>query len=291
MSGDHFVSKFLLKRWATNGQMVSYRWDVHRNDVREETKAGIHKHCAIRGLNNLWGVAHDETRMLEAYFTEKIDTPSALVLEKMLRLGARALTPADRMVWAKFLVALPIRTPDVMLQHGHCEAGKALREAEEFGLASPEDHAIANSNIRQNTWKHRRNSPRRVAIDLIEDPSKFGPILEMRWSMRRWTKRVILIGDRPLLVHPQTTRWGIGFPLDHPQCLIALPVAPNAVFFATFDTKGQQKRRDVARGRLANLLNEETIARCADFVFAVDTSMRNFVTPRLSHRFCGVAVA
>jgi hypothetical protein len=240
--GDHYVSKFLLPPWATDGQMVSYSWDPHRKAVREDTRAGLNKHCAIRGLNNLRPVGDNEERSVEDYFTQEIDTPAAVAHRTMLKSGIRALTPTDCQAWARFIVALPVRSPETLLNAAPVEAERALRDVENIGWGSREDHAVANGRIRRDAGKHRHNLPRLVARGLSRDPDKLNRVLEMKWSISRWERRAILIGDRPLITQ-QRTRLPWGIPLDDPQCLIALPISPDAVFVATFDLKSQNKRR------------------------------------------------
>jgi len=116
--------------------MVSYYLDVFKECVVENTKAGIHVHCAVPGLNDFWGVPSAEKRAFERFLTEKIDTPSATRVEKMLRVGVNSLTQADRIVWAKFLVALPLRTPNVLqlLEQIQFKPGHSRRRRSSCGI-------------------------------------------------------------------------------------------------------------------------------------------------------------
>ena len=289
MPNDHFVPQFLLKRWATNGNMVSYHWDAFKERVVENTKAGIRVHCAVPGLNDLWAVPPTAKQAFENYLTTKIDTPSATIVEKMLRVGINSLTQSERIVWAKFLVALPLRTPNVLQLQASAEALKALRKVQNFGHASLAEHAFANMVIKHNTWIYQRNWPRKIARELIDDPDKFRRVCELRWRLRRLRRGRVLIGDRPLLINPQTTPWKLGFPLDNPRCRIALPLAPDAVFFAAFDASVLEQLESMSDESLANRLNEETIAGCDDFVFASDTSLGRFAKSRLTRRFGGMS--
>ena len=70
--------------------MVSYSWDPYRKAVREDIRAGLNKHCAIRGLNNLSQMADNEEQSVEDYFTREIDTPAAVAHRAMLKSGLRA---------------------------------------------------------------------------------------------------------------------------------------------------------------------------------------------------------
>ena len=79
-----------------------------------------------------------------------------------------------------------------------------------------------------------------------------------------------------MLTFPRA-RYPCGIPLDHPLCLIALPIAPDAVFFAS----AKDKVRKMTLSKITLAVNEETIGRSTDAVYAFDTSLRSFVKPRI----------
>jgi hypothetical protein len=265
--------------------MVSYRWDALKERVVEHPQAAVSVHCAISGLNDLRGVPPIAKHAFENYLTAKIDTPSAAIQEKILRTSMNSLTQRDRMVLAKFLIAFPLRNPNVLQLLAPAEAEKARRKVQTLGRGSLEEHLFANLAIRLNAQIYQRNWPRLAAKDLIEDPGYFQKVCEMRWRLRKLRQSRILIGDRPLLVDPKLTRWKGRVPLDNPRCRIALPLAPDAVFFAAYNTSILEQLESMSDERLANMLNEETIANCDYLVFASDTSLRHFAKRRLTLRF------
>ena len=203
-------------------------------------------------------------------------------MEKILAADVGSLTPYERIKWAKFLVALPLRTPEVLRLHGPAEAMKALRTVQELGNASLEEHTWANMVLRSNRRLYQRNWPIKIAMDLIETPEHFCKVFEMRWRLLTLREGSFLIGDRPLLIDPKTTPLSLGFPLDNPRCRIALPLAPEAVFLAAFDESVLEELENLSDQRFANRLNEETIACRANFVFASNTSLAVFVRRRLT---------
>ncbi len=281
MPKDHFVPQFLLREWAPNGNMVSYERNAYSGHVDEKTNAGPGNNCAQKGLNDLLGVPPKQRRVFDDYLTNKIDTPSADAAKKMHHGDIHSLTQTDRVTWAKFLIALPLRTPEVLQWLGPAEALKALRSVESFGSSSPQENAFANTVLRRSQRMYQRNWPRQIAQELIEAPSHFQTVYGMRWQRRSLRDRRLLIGDRPLLIHPKTTGWNIGIPIDSPQCRIALPLAPDAVFLAAFNDSVLEDLEDLSDERLANMLNEETIANRSNKVFASDTSLALFVKKRL----------
>ncbi len=284
MPNYHFVPQFLLRRWANNGNMVSYRLDLRNEEVIED-ETGVRRACAWRGLNDLIGVPLSQKRAFEDFLTDEIDTPAAVISKKILEANVGSLTQYERIKWAKFLVALPLRTLEYLRLLGPAEALKALRTVEQLDGASLEERAWANTVLRQNKRVYQRNWPIRIAMEFIEFAERFDKITEMRWHRRTLREGTLLLGDRPLLVSPKTTRLKLGIPLDNPRLRIALPLAPDVVFLAAFDDCVLEELGDMSDERLANRLNEETVACCANLVFALNSSLATFVRRRFSRVF------
>ena len=107
----------------------------------------------------------------------------------------------------------------------------------------------------------------------------------MTWWLRRWSRPSILIGDRPLLTSPRAP-YPCGIPLDDPSCLIVLPVAPNAVFFASANRKTKDKVRKMPLGKIACIVNEEMILR-STCVFFPRKALGDLVIPRIARKATG----
>jgi hypothetical protein len=65
-----------------------------------------------------------------------------------------------------------------------------------------------------------------------------------------------------------------------------LPIAPNAIFFASANPKTKDKIRKLAPSKIACIVNEETIRR-ASCVYFLDKSLSDFVTPRIEGKATG----
>jgi hypothetical protein len=133
--------------------------------------------------------------------------------------------------------------------------------------------------------KFTRNFPLNAAMDICTDPAKLAKLVRMQWWIRRWPRPAILIGNRPLLTYPRAP-YPCGIPLDNPSLLVALPIAPNAVFFASAGAKTRDKMRNMARGKIASLVNEETIWR-STIAYAIDNSLASFVMPKVEGKATG----
>jgi hypothetical protein len=280
--GHHYVPKFLLRSWASNGQLVSYTWDKHNKRVREDPKAGVNKSCQVKNLNILLGVSREDSGWVETFFANIIDTPASKIHKKMLRHGIAHLTEAERISWAKFLISLPARTPKVLLEYGRSEAEKGL----EYGMASmrapPKMDAAANEEIMRRRPIYLNDWPRRAATEYPLDPSKFNVIAAMEWWVERFDESRLLIGDQPWLVHPYRTRYG-GFPLDNPDLIVGLPIAPTAFFVAASRKEMNVHFLNKEPEVLVTSINDGTISVC-EKVFASDTSMRDFIIPGIMRR-------
>jgi hypothetical protein len=286
MTRHHYVPQFLLRGWGTNGKFYAYHWNEGAKRVIENARASVASACQIRDLNTFFGVSKEQRAFPEVgFFTPIVDTPAADALRVMLASGVRALTPKQRVDWARLLVSFGVRTPETLREMGPAETEKALALVEAAAKGPPEDEANVTKIIKKNLVLFRRNFPLHAAMEISTDPTKLHALDWMTWWIRKWDRDVILIGDRPLLTYPRQ-KYSCGIPLDSRDCLIILPIAPNAVFFGCANPKTQAKMRRMARSRLANLVNQETIFR-ATCVYANDGSQAKFITPRLEGKILG----
>ena len=127
MARHHYVPQFLLRQWATKGRFVSYYSEAASDKVIENTKATVVSACQIFDLNNYFGVRASQRDFPETgFFTPRIDTPAATALQVMLKRGIRALTPAQRIDWARLLISFGVRTPETLRDMGPKETKKAF---------------------------------------------------------------------------------------------------------------------------------------------------------------------
>ena len=286
MARHHYVPQFLLRRWATNGRFVGYYCEAASGRVIENTKATIASACQIPDLNTYFGVHASQRDYPEiGFFTPFIDTPAAMALQVMLKRGVRTLTQEQRADWARLIVSFGVRTPETLREMGPKETKKAFALVEASAKGPPDAERTVSALIQQEMSILERNFPLNIAMDLSTDPNKLATVDAMTWWVRRWPRSAILIGDRPLLTFPRA-QYPCGIPLDHSSCLIALPIAPNAVFFASATPKTKDKARKMAPSKIAFAVNEETIWR-SSCVYASDRSLAAFVIPRVDGKANG----
>jgi Protein of unknown function (DUF4238) len=214
--GHHYVPRFLLKHWATDGRLVSYFFETQSGKVVENRKATVAHACEIANLNVFFGAHVSQRDFPETgFFTPHVDTPAATALRVMLETGVRALTPKQRMDWARLIVSFAVRTPEALREMGPQETKKAFELVEAIAKGPPEDERKVTALIEANIETFKRNFPLNVAMDLSTDPKKLAAVDGMAWWIRRWVRPAILIGDRPVLTFPRM-RHPCGIPLDNP---------------------------------------------------------------------------
>jgi hypothetical protein len=206
-------------------------------------------------------------------------------LDVILKKGIRDLTTQQRVDWARLLVSFGVRTPETLQEMGPLEVTKAFDLLEAAATGPPQDERRVTAVIQGNMQRFKRNFPLHAAMELSVDRKKLCAVEAMTWWTRRWSRPAILIGDRPLLTSPRV-RYPCGIPLDDPTCLIALPIAPNEVFFASASLRTRNKMRKMSTAKIASIVNEETIVR-STCVFFVNKSLSSFVTPRVAGKANG----
>ena len=143
--------------------------------------------------------------------------------------------------------------------------------------------AVVTSIMESRTPEFERNFPLKIAMELASDPTKILSFSAMHWWTRRLDRTDILVGDRPLLAMPRMP-YPCGIPLDRPDCLVILPIAPNTVFFASAGLATRAKTRNMSYGKLTHVINEETIACAKEYVYSLDSSPAAFVKGKLTQK-------
>ena len=250
MAPHQYIPQFLLDRWAFRGRLCSYRWCPDAADVVENPRVLAGSAGVIDDLHAFYGLPSPPLDAPDrGLFARQIDGPAAHALAVMFAQGVPALRPGERKAWARLIVSFAARTPEALRAMGH----------------SP---ATDYSDMLER------------ALERALEPAKVAAVADMHWWLRRFEGRTMLLSDRPLLAQPRMPEPCAIAPGD-PNCLIILPVAPDTVFFATPHPVIRAKARKTPKGKLASFINEETVWRAAEYVYAPDTSMSAFAYDRI----------
>jgi hypothetical protein len=281
MARHHFVPQFVLRGWSVNGRIVSYRWIDGAQKAHQNTQQSVADACQIANLNDYFGLPRDRRDFPEVgFFTPKIDTPASVAYNIVLRDGLSALTAAQCADWAGLLVSFAVRTPETLRTMGPDEWSKAAALVRSTRHQDADGEVVVDQILEAARDQLRRNIPLNVAMDLAADPEKRILLQNMTWWCRSSDRDNVLIGDRPLLATPRMP-YPCGMPLDNPGAFIIMPMDSKTIFFASADPKTKSKIRSMPLSRVINLVNEETIWRATDFVFAKTTELEEFVKERL----------
>jgi hypothetical protein len=277
MQSHHHIPLFLLNRWATDGRLFSYHWSNGTAEMRENRRASVQSACQFNDSGSTQRVsvsAGDASN--QDFFALLVDTPAANALDSMLRKGISGLTADQRSAWARLIVSFGARTPEALRSLGAADYRNA--KPSELSLGA---QAMATEQLERERLVPERTIPIKTAMQLAADPTTISAVADMEWWLRRFEGKTILFSDRPLLTRPRTAQ-PCGIATHDLSCLLILPVAPDTVFFATADPKIRAKARRTPKGKLVNLINDETVWRAAKYVYAPNGSMAAFIHDRLA---------
>jgi hypothetical protein len=287
MPDDHFVPAVLLRRWLTapDNHLVRYGWSKYTHSMMEDRR-GTAAICSFRNLNTL----SNGRREVEDYLTENIDTPVARVLDAIFERGINSLSSCQREMWAKFIISFFLRSPDTLIDRGADQAQEAIEN--EFGRPAAHyiDSAVANTTMIGRMRGYRRDMPRQAVVHMLQDPQWWEPLLQMRWLTMPFSDHSMIISDRPVLTIPRSALQN-AIPIHDRRCVIILPIRHNQIFVATHRLRNLKNMRNTTKKKLSQLIAEEAIARCRDFVFAADHSLRDDIEPMVRQRFTTVEAA
>jgi hypothetical protein len=277
----HYYPAFCLRRLAgvDDQKLQFFLW--HKPAGKHVTgRASPDSVCRHADLYALRRAAPEFRQVIESdVFTKKIDTPASDALRTIESKGVRALSKDERLAWARFLLSLPARSPEMVTTTGP-QIARSLMDAD------PTDYEAARQPDDPKTlsgWAFK-NQPGR-----LEDFVKFGiaRMLDdeihpfkldlMHWWTRDLPNHHLITSDRPLLAYPQGSAPN-AFNLDHPDCVLGLPIGPHKVFFAAKHDKSRVKLRQMQPATIARMVNDEAIFRKNQYVYAADDRLRAMIS-------------
>ncbi len=231
----HYIPRFLLRPFCTNdagtrdpkGRVWVCRRAPNgalRHERRSPDSTGfVHdlltQRPSIRGLENpLW----ERTDAIERGYSQKLETPAALVRDKLLAGTAPSqLTAEERGVWAQFLATLEHRTPRKINRLDE-QAEKLAEDAILEFLAMAGDSAntrnvLSRVDVGAIAANIVRGTPLRQSGDLAK------PLLELTWACLAIDQGLEFV----------TTDYPLGFFENGSQrSLLFLPLSPRVLFLA-----------------------------------------------------------
>lgn len=257
----HHVPVFYLRKWANPaGRIVVTRKTdagLHRSEARPES-VGFEK--------NLWAFEAQpsgDRQAVEREVFAKIDAAAAPVLRKLTETRDQP-TDEEAATWVQFLQSLHIRVPANVWRVRN-EAPTALaallaQPDEDFDRLKGHHPAAHPAEFLQMEAPHvLADAGARLLPLLVGNEQARGALLGMRWMWRRLGPGAptLLTADVPLILVNG---------LYDPDCLIALPLSPRHVFFATRQERVLRRIAKESDAAVVRKTNESVAVRSARFV-------------------------
>jgi hypothetical protein len=213
------------------------------------------------------GISGEERHEIETNFmTHRIDTPAALIVQKIFGGGFTALTTEERSDFTRFVMSLRARHSDAValaLSESKRQLTAALaRDPEEYLAAKePGSPSTLIEWTEQHTPALYRNFGVSIIPGVITDNKTGEHIFRMPWWVHetRVAGIDLLISDRPCLLE--------GNAVDG-LCLIALPLGPSMLFFACNDPQRTRGLRTMNETQLVKAINRASVGYAARRVYA-----------------------
>lgn len=257
---NHYISQFLLKRWCNNsGKLTIYS----RQNGRAVTSELTPRYTAFeRNLYALEQVPSEKRHAIENHFiTPRIDTPAALIVQKLLDGGFTGLTVEERSHFARFLLSLRNRYPGAIAFV--TETGRELLTA-----ALARDPASWPDTLVEYTRQNAPSLIRDFGVSLlpriIADDRVCTHIFEAPWWKHdvRDANTDLLLSDRPCLLEGNAVAG---------EFVIVLPLSPTMLFFACNRERQLEYLQSMPVTNLVKMVNKASVTYAAGRVYGTGT--------------------
>lgn len=274
----HYLPVFYLTRWSRPDGKVMRYYRPHKNVVASPISP---KHTGFeRGLYQLDGYSPGKENLIEREFmAAAVDDLAAQAMTILIERDNSKLTPNRRHDWTRFVLSLLVRNPEKVQEISRDAAQglpKTLQvEPEQYAaLRSENDPPTLYEWVEQNAPEIISNYGKQILPGIITHKTSTDALAQMRW----WTVGIsdgfpdILTGDRPVFM---------SHGLMDDACVIALPMSPQFVFFAT--RLQATFERIMSRGVKAVIrsINETMVLQAERSVYGAHDGHLRFVDNRL----------
>lgn len=280
----HYVPEFLQKPWTENS--VDGKLEVFRLDL-PNIPSSRHTPKYTGFDHDLFALTKDaiagmEKQAIEKRFLRVVDNNAARVRSKLETQGLRALTTEDRMDWARFILSLRLRQPDIveMLKQ---ESAEHLTASLKNQPEENEEQAILEDVPTLLEWTQTKfpglidNFGLSFFHELVDNPEIGEKIFRMKWWLWDFSEVPydLLLSDHPCI---------FTLDIDDPNCVLALPIHPKKAFMATQSVKLAENMRQQCPRELVMRLNEYSVNQTRIRIYARNSSPRRFIENKVSKR-------
>ena len=277
----HYLPVFYLARWSRPDGKVMRYYRPHKDVVASPISP---KHTGFeRGLYQLDGYSPEKKNLIEKEFmAATVDDPAAQAMTILIARDNSKLTPERRYNWTRFVLSLVVRNPE-KLQEISRDAAKGLSktlsvEPEQYAsLRSEGDPPTLSEGVEQYAPAVISNYGKQILPGIITHRNSNNEIAQMRW----WTVSItngfpdLLTGDRPVFM---------SHGLMDERCVIALPMSPKFVFFATRSQVTFERLMSRGVKAVIKSINESIVCQAESSVYGAHDGHLRFVENRLKYR-------
>jgi hypothetical protein len=270
----HYLPVFYLKQWAAlDGRVIRY-YRPNREVVAHPITP---KNTGYeQGLYSLEGYKPEQRNVIEKNFmAPDVDNPAVAPLRNFLeRRPASELTLPMKQAWTRFLMSLHVRNP-ARVEQITGQGAEALRQ---MLAKDPEDYNAVRKPDDPSTlveWVERyapaliENYGKSILPGIVTHQPTGNEIIRMHWVVGSY-------GATPdILTCDQSLYLSHG--VNDPKCVIALPLSPYAIFFASRQANSLDKLMRMERSALIRSINETVVTQAARYVYGAHDRALAFV--------------
>ena len=273
--GHHYVPRFLLKPWAADGVLNGFWWNTRKGRL-DCKQMGTRAFCYEIDLLTLQ--EHELGRdALESVFFGSVDTRGSIARDRLLKGGSASLNIDQRCDFARLLLSLEARRPEVVrqLRDGRSYLAEALDSDSEI-LHAMETEGLSGSSSAYVEKLGISLGDRALSnIQQLVDNKKIGGrLINSHWRIVHLGPGdgSLVLSDRPLVRL---------FGYEHPKASWFLPLGPRAVFCAANCPKDFDR---LTPRKLARSLNVESVRQVQKYAFCVDGGHNRLLEKHLPPR-------
>lgn len=274
----HFLPRFHLANWCdSDGNVLA----------STRSKDGSVKQIYVKPSetafqNHLYALPKAEVKhkqIIEREFFSSLDSLASNVFQKIKLYKDIRINKAERVVFTHYLIAAKFRTPDLV-----AELKSSSTEILTKNLQSdPNKYEFIKGSAIQPDLVDYANEKLPGLLDgvglfmlpnLITDMEFTNAIKTMFWWVEDFSKSSVklVISDRPLF---------ISLGLRDPNCLIAMPITPDLMFFASNNPKMRAAQISNGKDALAIRCNESISSGAVRFIYgSAETDFIERMLPR-----------
>jgi hypothetical protein len=274
----HFIPAFYLAKWAVSGGNL-IEWSKPHKEI-----VPIRRHPNATGYQDYLYTFHellpDSRQWFEEKFLTSTDDQAAQVLERILNRQMHTLDNFRKSAWARFLMTLRFRHPDLVAEMRNQIA--ALWKNHDIFTRTP--YAQTRSQGDPETFGEyvdqlAPDATFRVQLDLLVaamDNEQIGRrIVGMPWA-------VVDVSDAACRL--LTSDWPVELSLGANPAAVSLPLDPTHLFVASDDASLLQRFDNVDPNALVEHMNRYTVGGARRYVFSEDESQKRFIQNHMSKR-------